>query len=397
MKKIKSMDLNKLKSIIKKEAATANIVDQVKDDVRVFKNLQLGVMEEREQRAAPITRELGGVRQQITDIDKRQDEMLSQLRENQHAMIQYLPQLAIESPPKSFSSLAAPPRSSPPEFEVPEFNPLFLAKYRLPNPSYLLNEPQNVLESYEKGVAQHHRSAVEDAQQHGGISNADAEQLAIYQQTITAIISQLNKKSQPTISGYHNPLKTPKQTIYKLNNVFDEKFQQKFNLPSTNEFENMTNDDLQNIIKKATRAQKSVGGKKSGAKSDEQRERYDEYLKLLEDYKGTINLMMSKDFRKMAGNGINQQRKRNAYKMSKGGSFGHVYIDPAKLRMNRLSVKDKAGNSLIDNVVDNSLIDLLTKRYNPKFEYTPEAKDIFKDLTRFSGFKKSRRSGKQSY
>ena len=81
--------------------------------------------------------------------------------------------------------------------------------------------------------------------------------------------------------------------------------------------------------------------------------------------------------------------------MSKGGSFGHVYIDPAKLRMNGLSVKDMAGNSVMDNVVDSSLIDLLTKRFNPKVEYTPEAKDIFKDLTRFSGLKKSRGSGKQ--
>ena len=35
------MDLNKLKSMIKKEAVTANIIDQVKDVVRVYKNLQL--------------------------------------------------------------------------------------------------------------------------------------------------------------------------------------------------------------------------------------------------------------------------------------------------------------------------------------------------------------------
>ena len=104
---------------------------------------------------------------------------------------------------------------------------------------------------------------------------------------------------------------------------------------------------------------------------------------------------MSTDLSEIIGNGINQPRKRNAYKLSKGGSFGHVFIDPAKLRMNRLSVKDKAGNSVMDNVVDNSLIDLLTKRFNPKVEYTPEAKDIFKDLTRFSGFKKRKRSGKQ--
>ena len=92
------MDSNKLKSIIKKEAATTNIVDQVKDDVRVYKNLQLGIIEERKKVAAPITRELGKVGQQITDIDKRQDEMLGQLRENQLALMLAQPQLAIESP-----------------------------------------------------------------------------------------------------------------------------------------------------------------------------------------------------------------------------------------------------------------------------------------------------------
>ena len=83
--------------------------------------------------------------------------------------------------------------------------------------------------------------------------------------------------------------------------------------------------------------------------------------------------------------------------MSKGGSFGHLSIDPAKLRMNRLSVKDMAGNSVMDNAVDSSLIDLLTKRYNPKVEYTPEAKDIFKDLTRFSGLKKVEVQANKNY
>ena len=96
--KIKSVDLNKLKSIIKKEVVTTNIVDQVKDDVRSFKNLQLGIIEERGKKALPITRELSKVGQQITDIDKRPDEMLGQLRENQLALMHYQPQLAIESP-----------------------------------------------------------------------------------------------------------------------------------------------------------------------------------------------------------------------------------------------------------------------------------------------------------
>ena len=106
---------------------------------------------------------------------------------------------------------------------------------------------------------------------------------------------------------------------------------------------------------------------------------------------------MSADLSEIIGNGFGHQRKRNTYKLSKGGSFGQVYIDPAKLRMNRLNVKDKAGNSVMDNVVDSSLIDLLTKRYNPKVEYTSEAKDIFKDLTRFSGLKKVKDQANKSY
>ena len=106
---------------------------------------------------------------------------------------------------------------------------------------------------------------------------------------------------------------------------------------------------------------------------------------------------MSTDFSEIIGNGFSHQRKRNAYKLSKGGSFSYVYIDPAKLKMNRLNVKDKAGNSVMDNVVDSSLIDLLTKRFNPKVEYTSEAKYIFKDLTRFSGLKKVKDQANKNY
>ena len=54
-----------------------------------------------------------------------------------------------------------------------------------------------------------------------------------------------------------------------------------------------------------------------------------------------------------------------------------------------------AGNSVMDNVVDSFLTDLLTKRYNPKVDYTSEGKYIFRDLTKFSGLKKSKGSGKQ--
>ena len=171
------MDLNKLKGIIKKEAVTANIVDQVKDDVRVYKNLQLGIIKEREKVAAPITRELSKVGQQITDIDKRQDEMIDQLRANQLALMHSQPQLAIESPE---------PSTAP---ETPK-------RPRHPKQPITLNFDQRC----------------------------------------------------------------------------DTKFQSDYDLPSTNEFPNMTKDKLKTIAQKVTKAQISVGGRKSAAKSTEKRD-----------------------------------------------------------------------------------------------------------------------------
>ena len=241
------MDLNKLKSIIKKEAVTTNIVDQVKDDVRVYKNLQLGIIEEREKVAAPITRELGKVGQQITDIDNRQDEMIDQLRANQLALMLAQPQLAIESP------------EPPPGLETPK---------------------------------------------------------------------------RPT---------HPKQPItLNFDKRFDTKFQSEYDLPSTIEFPNMTKDKLETITQKVTKAEKCVGGRKSAAKSTEERDKLDGDLAKLKEYTKILDAKMSTDLTEIIGNGFGHQRKRNAYKLSKGGSFGHVYIDQAKLRMNRLILKDMA-------------------------------------------------------
>ena len=181
--KIKSIDLNKLKSIIKKESVSKNIVDQVKDDVRVYENLQLGIIEEREKAAAPITRKLGKFGQQITDIDKRQDEMLGQLRENQLALMLAQPQLAIESPEsESVPALETPKRTKQPK--------------------------------------------------------------------------------QPTTLNFDNK--------------YDAEFLRSYSLPSANEFPNIAKYELEMINQKVTKAQKSVCGRKSAAKSTEKRDKLDE-------------------------------------------------------------------------------------------------------------------------
>ena len=190
--------------------------------------------------------------------------------------------------------------------------------------------------------------------------------------------------------------KHPKQPIaLNFDKRFDTEFQSAYGLPSANEFPNMAKDELEMTNQKVTKAHKSVGVRKCAAKSTVNRDKLDRDLAKLTEYKKILDATKSTDLSEILGNGFCHQRIRNAYKLSKCGLFGHVYIDPALLRMNRVSVKDVAGNSVMDNVVDSSRKDLLTKRYNPKDEYTPEAKDIFKNLTKFSGLKKSRGSGKQ--
>ena len=285
------MDLNKLISILQKEVEATNIVNQVKGDTRVYKNLQLRIIEEREKAAAPITREIGKVAYQLSDIDKRQDKMINQLRENQHAMMQHLPQLAIEDPERA------------------------------------------------------------------------------------------------------NQIKKPITLDFEKR--FDTEFLSTYGLPSVNELPNIAKEDYETITQKVTKAQNSIGGRKSKTTDTEKRNKLDEDLTKLKEYKKILDAIKSTEIKEIIGEGVGQQRKRAAYKVSKDGSFGKLNINPAELRKNRLCVKDIDGNVVMDNFADNTLIDLLTKRYNPKVKYSPEAKDIFKDLTRFSGLKKSRGSGKQ--
>ena len=156
------MDLNKLKSIIKEEAVATKTVNQFKDDVRVYKNLQLGIMEEREKVAAPITRDLGKVGKQITDIDKRQDKILGQLRENQLALMLTQPQLAIGSPEPP-PELETPKRPKHPKQPITlnfdkRFDPEFLITYGLPSANEFPNIAKDELEMINQKVTKAQKS-----------------------------------------------------------------------------------------------------------------------------------------------------------------------------------------------------------------------------------------------
>ena len=70
------------------------------------------------------------------------------------------------------------------------------------------------------------------------------------------------------------------------------------------------------------------------------------------------------------GTGILSQRKRNAYKIGQGGTYGNLTIDLPKLMGQLKLVAHKNGSKVYDKVVDFDTIDLLTKRFNSRKNYS---------------------------
>ena len=92
------------------------------------------------------------------------------------------------------------------------------------------------------------------------------------------------------------------------------------------------------------------------------------------------------------GKGL-KQPKRNAYKIQ-DGEYGGLAIDVPRL-FNEMKLNVFRGGKLIYSAdADKSLINLITKRFNPKTKYSMNAVKIFNDLNLLSNLPKHRSSGK---
>ena len=84
------------------------------------------------------------------------------------------------------------------------------------------------------------------------------------------------------------------------------------------------------------------------------------------------------------GTGILSQRKRNAYKIGRGGSYGNLRIDLPQLMGQLNLVAHKNGSMVYDKIVDFDTIDLLTKRFNSRKNYSNLSKKVFEYLNSLS-------------
>ena len=96
---------------------------------------------------------------------------------------------------------------------------------------------------------------------------------------------------------------------------------------------------------------------------------------------------------KQEGQGLGKQPKRNAYKIQDGQYGGLVINLPRLFNEMKLDVF-RGGQLLYSADADKSLINLITKRFNPKTKYSINAVKIFNDLNTLANMPKHRSSGK---
>ena len=102
----------------------------------------------------------------------------------------------------------------------------------------------------------------------------------------------------------------------------------------------------------------------------------------LKDYLSRLKNV--KDAHKYMGTSVLTQRKRNAYRIAQGGSYGNLIIDLPKLMGQLKLVAHKNGSNVYDKVVDFDTIDLFTKRFNSRKNYSNLSKKVFEELNSLS-------------
>ena len=216
---------------------------------------------------------------------------------------------------------------------------------------------------------------------------------------------------QITPDEYTRPRELPppeeKVTTANISQKFNEKdmviLREKNLLPPA-ELLKLNVDQLEEYVKEVNDKSKKIGYEIGSLKRKnlqdlipakvQEKETIDAHGETVKDVKNFKKYYTSsKEEKEVKGTGVNKQPKRNAYKIH-DGVYGGLVIDVPKL-FNEIKLNVFRGGKLLYSPdADKSLINLLTKRYNPKTKYSINAVRIFNDLNTLSNMPKHRSSGK---
>ena len=159
-------------------------------------------------------------------------------------------------------------------------------------------------------------------------------------------------------------------------------------LPSKVFLDSLSDDTLITNLKKKTATLNKILGRKKKRIEVETIKKYREQLDLIN--KGKKSIKKGTGFSKYT------QPKRNAYKIKENGQYGNLHIDVPQLlgRLKLIAYKD--GQKVYDKSVDFDTVDLLTKRFNSKKNYSNLSKTVFDELNDLSQIPIHRTSKKYS-
>ena len=141
------------------------------------------------------------------------------------------------------------------------------------------------------------------------------------------------------------------------------------------------------------------------AKTEDEYKELERKKQTLDNYKTFIEDNLRYNAYKTKGEGIRKykQPKRNAYKLQNSSNsspsvwhYGGLLVDYPKFMNNMLLDVYKDNKLVYQDKADRSLIDLLTKRYNPKTKYSIDAVRIFNDLNLLTNMAKHKSSKKSN-
>ena len=211
---------------------------------------------------------------------------------------------------------------------------------------------------------------------------------------------------KPGILGEPSKISAPEEGLLKpdINKKFnaeDFAYFDKNSIIPPNELLKLNTEDLakyEQIIKQKNKKITTdlAGLRRTTTKdvSQEKKEKISEQITMKKYAKAIEHLLISHDYlaTPKKGQGL-KQPKRNAYKIQ-DGQYGGLVIDLPRL-FNEMKLNVFRGGKLLYSAdADKSLINLITKRFNPKTKYSINAVRIFNDLNTLANMPKHRSSGK---
>ena len=339
------MDLNRLNKFVDSASKASSISKARSSFINEVKNLKEGYRSQLLEAREPITKlEEKRIQSQKKSDDERQDKLITQLQDNQRAItselrdIKFDRQALLEELPGTAAIEHPEYKKAPPIPPRPWEKPQEESK-TIDLKKKFNKEEKEILLSYDLPSAEH-------------LINLSAEDLLKIKDEISKInTNQIGQKKTKITKKLQSKAKAKEDPKYM------ELEREKITLDKYKEF-------IESLLTNV-----DILSKGSGAP--------------LRAERGGIHKRKYK------------QPKRNAYKIQ-NSHFGGLLVDYPKLMNNMLLEVYKNNQLVYQDKADRSLIDLLTKRYNPKTKYSINAVRIFNDLNLLTNMAKHKSSKKSN-